>query len=645
MLRANALQRPPDRLIRRNAAGDGEAPVIFRQPVRNQQFHRCPRLRRQKIARRRLKRGAKVAPLPFRDPAFFSEFVARPQHRRFQPGERHVASGPVDQRPGKDEAGLVARIRRALHLWAARIAKAEYLRDLVERLPRRVVDRPAEAAVFAGRRHMDQLAMPARDQEQQIGAVHPFGQAWGQRVTLQMVHPDQRLARAKGDPFGAHHPRQHPADQPRPRRRRDEIHLGKRNPGLRQRRLRRDIEHFGMCAGGDFRHDAAIGAVQLLLPRHDIGQDIARPLGPAIRKPRPHHGGAGVVATRFEREDGDGLAHRHVVPCRDRADCAALRHGVTEAGMNTQTPTPENPLRLGTRGSPLALAQAVETRDRLAAAHGLPQDAFAIEVIKTTGDAVQDRPLSEIGGKGLFTKEIEQALYDGRIDIAVHSMKDVATVLPEGMEMIAHLPREDVRDAFISADFAALDDLPQGAVLGTSSLRRRAQALARRPDLQLVEFRGNVQTRMKKLADGVASATFLACAGLNRLGGEIPEAKPISEDVMLPAVAQGAIGIEARSDDERARALLAPLDDEATTIRLTAERAFLRALDGSCRTPIAGLAEIVEGNLRFRGEIIRPDGSETHATARTGALSDAEAMGLDAAEELKARGGPGFFAW
>ena len=313
--------------------------------------------------------------------------------------------------------------------------------------------------------------------------------------------------------------------------------------------------------------------------------------------------------------------------------------------MNTQTPTPENPLRLGTRGSPLALAQAVETRDRLAAAHGLPQDAFAIEVIKTTGDAVQDRPLSEIGGKGLFTKEIEQALYDGRIDIAVHSMKDVATVLPEGMEMIAHLPREDVRDAFISADFAALDDLPQGAVLGTSSLRRRAQALARRPDLQLVEFRGNVQTRMKKLADGVASATFLACAGLNRLGGEIPEAKPISEDVMLPAVAQGAIGIEARSDDERARALLAPLDDEATTIRLTAERAFLRALDGSCRTPIAGLAEIVEGNLRFRGEIIRPDGSETHATARTGALSDAEAIGLDAAEELKARGGPEFFAW
>lgn len=306
-------------------------------------------------------------------------------------------------------------------------------------------------------------------------------------------------------------------------------------------------------------------------------------------------------------------------------------------------PDPANPLRLGTRGSPLALAQAEETRDRLAAAHGLPAEAFAIEVIRTTGDAVQDRPLSEIGGKGLFTKEIEQALFDRRIDVAVHSMKDVATVLPDGLSMIAYLPREDVRDAFISPRYAGLSELPEGAVLGTSSLRRRAQALVRRPDLRLVDFRGNVQTRMRKLADGVAEATFLACAGLNRLGGAMAEARPISVDDMLPAVAQGAIGIEARSDDERAAALLAPLNDPATEVRLRAERAFLRALDGSCRTPIAGLAELDGDRLRFRGEIIRPDGSELHAAARDGGAAEAEAMGLDAATELRALGGAGFF--
>ncbi|MEL6792883.1 MAG: hydroxymethylbilane synthase [Pseudomonadota bacterium] len=309
----------------------------------------------------------------------------------------------------------------------------------------------------------------------------------------------------------------------------------------------------------------------------------------------------------------------------------------------TQTDiSPDRPLRIGTRGSPLALAQAHETRERLMAAHGLPEDAFAIEVIKTTGDAVLDRPLSEIGGKGLFTKEIEQALFDDRIDIAVHSMKDVATVLPDGLEMIAYLPREDVRDAFIALDLKAFDDLPQGAILGTSSLRRRAQALARRPDLQLVEFRGNVQTRMKKLNDGVAAATFLACAGLKRLGGEAPGA-PIPTDVMLPAVAQGAIGIEARSGDDGVHALLAPLNDPKTEIRLTAERAFLRVLDGSCRTPIAGLAELSGDRIAFRGEILRPDGSETHATSRDGGLGDAEAMGVEAGEELRARGGPDFF--
>lgn len=288
------------------------------------------------------------------------------------------------------------------------------------------------------------------------------------------------------------------------------------------------------------------------------------------------------------------------------------------------------------------MAQAMETRNRLMAAHELPQEAFSIEAISTTGDAVQDRPLSEIGGKGLFTKELEIALMDGQIDIAVHSMKDVATVLPDGLGITAYLPREDVRDAFISLLHGSFDDLPEGATVGTSSLRRRAQALARRPDLRVVEFRGNVQTRMRKLGDGVAEATFLAVAGLNRLGAEI-KAAPIPGEVMLPAVAQGAIGIESRLDDELALAMVQPLNHEETAIRLRAERAFLRALDGSCRTPLAGLAVLDGEKLAFRGEILRPDGAQRHFTSREGTLSEAEAMGLDAAEELRALGGPGFF--
>lgn len=306
-------------------------------------------------------------------------------------------------------------------------------------------------------------------------------------------------------------------------------------------------------------------------------------------------------------------------------------------------PAQDSPLRIGTRGSPLALAQAYETRDRLMKAHELPEDAFQIEVIKTTGDKVQDRALSEIGGKGLFTKEIEEALLDGRIDIAVHSMKDAPTWRQPGLMLTTYLKREDARDAFICGSHQGIDQLPKGAVVGTSSLRRRAQLLARRPDLQTVEFRGNVQTRMKKLADGVAAATFLACAGLNRLGHDDAMIQPIETDVMLPAVAQGAIGIEARESDVDTIALLAPLDDRPTRTQLEAERAFLTALDGSCRTPLAGLSILNGDRISFRGEILRPDGSERYETSRVGPISDAEALGADAAAELRAKGGPNFF--
>ncbi|MEH6673832.1 MAG: hydroxymethylbilane synthase [Sulfitobacter sp.] len=313
--------------------------------------------------------------------------------------------------------------------------------------------------------------------------------------------------------------------------------------------------------------------------------------------------------------------------------------------MTVNLPTPENPLRIGTRGSPLAMAQAYETRARLAAAFEIPQAAFEIVVIKVTGDVIQDRPLKDIGGKGLFTREIEDDLLAGKIDIAVHSMKDMPTVQPGGLLLDTYLPREDPRDAFVAPTLSALDQLAQGAVVGTSSLRRRAQLLHQRPDLRVVEFRGNVQTRLKKLADGVAECTFLAVAGLNRLGMQHVPATPINDTLMLPAVAQGAIGIERRAGDIDTEAMLAAIHDTPTGQRLAAERAFLLTLDGSCETPIAGLATLDGDTLHLRGEVLRPDGSEALSGERSGPISEGGLMGVDLAQDLLAQAGPGFFDW
>lgn len=313
--------------------------------------------------------------------------------------------------------------------------------------------------------------------------------------------------------------------------------------------------------------------------------------------------------------------------------------------MGMQMPTDHSPLKIGTRGSPLALAQAHETRDRLMAAFRLPAAAFEVVVIKTTGDRVLDRPLKEIGGKGLFTREIEDALLEGSIDIAVHSMKDMPTLQPAGLVLDCYLPREDVRDAFVSADFANLSELPQGALVGSSSLRRRAQLSLRRPDLKLVEFRGNVQTRLKKLGDGVAAATLLAMAGLNRLGMAHVARSAIEVDDMLPAVAQGAIGIERRADDTRAEAMLAAIHHRPTGERLLAERSLLKWLDGSCDTPIAGLALHTDGGLWLRGEILRPDGSDAIRGERRFAIGDGAAAGEDLATDLLRQAPKGFFDW
>jgi len=301
-------------------------------------------------------------------------------------------------------------------------------------------------------------------------------------------------------------------------------------------------------------------------------------------------------------------------------------------------------IRIGTRGSPLALAQAHETRRRLMAAHGLAEGEIEIRVFKTTGDRIQDRPLAEVGGKGLFTKELEDALLANEIDLAVHSMKDMQTVLPAGLILAATLPREDVRDAFISLRYPSLEEMPTGAVVGTSSLRRQAQVKSLRPDLEVVQFRGNVETRLKKLEQGVADATFLAVAGLNRLGLADRITARVETGRMLPAVAQGAIGIEIRAGDEATADRIAPLNDQAAAVCVAAERAFLARLEGSCRTPIAGLARLEAGALVLEGQILSPDGSKAFATSRRGPPQRAMQLGEDAASELLERAGPGFLA-
>ena len=301
-----------------------------------------------------------------------------------------------------------------------------------------------------------------------------------------------------------------------------------------------------------------------------------------------------------------------------------------------------SPLVIGTRGSPLALAQAHETMGRLIRSTGLDESCFKIKVIKTTGDKIQDRPLSEVGGKGLFTKEIEEAMLDNNIDIAVHSMKDMPVICPEGLIISCYLPREDVRDSFISTKYKSISELPNGATVGTSSLRRRAQLLNKRPDLKIVEFSGNVQTRLRKQNEGIADATFLACAGLNRLGrNEI--SNPIETDDMLPAIAQGCIGIEQRKNDIEISKILSVINDKSASLRLAAERSLLLGLDGSCQTPIAGLAELNGQQMRLRGEVIRPDGSEVLQDEITCPVSEGVEMATLMAKRFRSQMGENFF--
>lgn len=306
--------------------------------------------------------------------------------------------------------------------------------------------------------------------------------------------------------------------------------------------------------------------------------------------------------------------------------------------------TPQGQIRIGTRGSALALVQAHLTRDLLMAAHGLSQNDFKVEVISTSGDRIQDRPLSEVGGKGLFTREIEEALLDGRVDFAVHSSKDMPTKLPTGLELAVFLEREDARDAFIGREVSRFADLPHGAIVGSSSLRRQSLIKRMRPDLEVVMFRGNVPTRLRKLDEGQVQGTFLALAGLKRLGLDGVVSEALALDIFPPAPGQGAICIEARIGDAQTGALLAPINHVDTATALACERAFLEVLDGSCRTPIAGYADVSADRIRFSGMVLSADGAHVISGDYEGLAAEAAALGKQAGADVRLRAGPAFFA-
>jgi hydroxymethylbilane synthase len=301
-------------------------------------------------------------------------------------------------------------------------------------------------------------------------------------------------------------------------------------------------------------------------------------------------------------------------------------------------------LRVGTRGSPLALAQTKAVCSLLCKAHGLISEDIEIKVIKTTGDQIQNRLLAEVGGKGLFTKEIEVALAEGAIDFAVHSAKDMPTVLPPGLTISAYTEREDARDALISHGKLKLQQLPRAARFGTASLRREAQVRRLRPDIEVRPLRGNVHGRIRKVEGGEIDATILGLAGLNRLGLAVSATQVLSIDEFLPAVGQGAVAIEMRLDDAEARKLLDAINHAPTAIAVAAERSFLKVLDGSCRTPIAGHAVVSEKVIAFRGMLLQPNGNAVYETTRTGSITDAEMLGSDAGAELKSKAADLVFA-
>ena len=537
-----------------------------------------------------------------------------------QPREREVAAGPAKQGPRQGIARRIAALGQALQGWSGRIAEAERGADLVEGLAGGVVDGRAEAAAGADARHLQQLAMAARDQKQQERVGNIGGEAGGDGVTLQVVHGDERFIQRQGHGLAEGERHHHTADEPGASGGGDAGEGGGRNTGLRQGPLNDAVDDLDVGAGRDLRHHAAIGRMLVDLAANDVGDNLGAAVGT-----QAHDRRGGLVAARFEAKDCKGNGHSH---------CAS---GVW---WGSRPPMAKQPIRIGARGSKLSVVQAETVRAAIGRALG--DDAAAeLVLITTTGDRIQDRTLSEIGGKGLFTQEIEAALLDGRIDCAVHSLKDMPTELPAGLIIAAIPAREDPRDAFVSERYASLADLPEGGSLGTASLRRQAQALRARPDLKVMTLRGNVDTRLAKLARGDFDAILVAAAGLKRLGLESHIRSYIDPTETPPAPGQGALAIETRTEDGDAP-WLSNLRGHDATLAVAAERGALAALDGSCRTAIGAHAWMWNEGLALVVEALSPDGRVNfweRARLETPDLASAEAFGRDLGTQIKARAG------
>ena len=525
------------------------------------------------------------------------------------------------------------------------MAKPEQLGGLVEGLTKRIVNGGAPALIFADPGHQDQLAVPAGDEQQQIGETKPVGQARGQRMRLQMIDGDKGFARGGGEPLGHCQPDKQTADQPRSGRRGNRVDTVQRQSRFVKGAGNDGVEMVDMRPRGKFGHDTAKGGVFGDLAAHNTGQDGTPALGIA----RDNRCGS-LVAACFDTKDQCRRLPAHVKLVYGRSlgsgvTCPTLK-GAVWKGSGLHSVAHTQLLTIGTRGSPLALIQAQMVRKQLAGLHQISEEEIGIEIIRTGGDRTQaeNLSLSEVGGKGVFSTEIEDALIAGRVDVGVHSAKDMATRLPAGLVMDIFLEREDVRDAFVSVVARSIEDLAEGAVFGTSSIRRAAQILSVRPDLKIVPFRGNVGTRIEKLKRGEATATFLAVAGLKRSGDAAAITQIMDPAVFPPAPAQGAIGLEIRADDARTMDLCAPINHEATRITVRAERAMLGELDGSCRTPIAALTQLSDAGITLFGQVLSPDSQVKHEVTQTGPRSAPEALGMSVGVQLRDMAGPDFFA-
>jgi hydroxymethylbilane synthase len=557
-----------------------------------------------------------------------------------------IALGP-GQGPRQSKTRGIAAARRLLDSRPARKPQPQQLRRLVKGLAHGIVDGRTQPPELPHPLANEQLAVPARNQQQQIGIGNALHQPRRQRMRLQVVEGDKRLAAGQRQRLGHGEPDGNPADKPRPGRHRNPVQLIKPQPRITQRALDDRVDQFRMRAGRDLGDDAPIGPVRIELAGDHVGQDTPRPRRCAGDDGRGCFVAAGFNAKHGQHE-GSTRSTRWKI-WRSFAIIYSLRR--VKPPLSPELPSVQTPIRIGTRGSPLALAQTRLVIAALARAHGwTPDEAAArtlVVTVKTSGDRIQDRPLADLGGKGLFAKELEEALLRNEIDCAVHSLKDMPTALPEGLILECTLPREDPRDALVCSIASSIADLPLGARFATGSVRRQAQVLNLRPDLTILPLRGNVDTRLAKVSGGEVDATLLAMAGLRRLGKPASVGHALETDVFLPAVAQGAIGVETRSANAALREMLDRINDCETHLAVSLEREFLSILDGSCKTPIAGYARRSgDGNILFEGCALSPDGRTRFDVRRSSSLTnidEAKALGRSAGEELLAKAGRPFF--